>query len=250
MASYVKAAKKGVPFMTSKANRAGIGFRSVLTSGRLGNLGTTLPGGILLNYLFHLFLSGPDPDLLVGNFAGDFVKGRLNDGYPHAFLKGLRLHRHIDSFAQNHPCFIRSKERLSKSFGLYRGVLVDLYYDHFLSVHWSEFSSEPLDRYLHRVRRIIEGRQETLPPRLQGLIPLIFEDFIPSYQNVAGIDYALSRMGQRARQPNPLAGGGEELIHHYQGVREDFLAFLPEVQKEAQAFAETLKGIPRVDPDP
>lgn len=180
-----------------------------------------------MNYLFHLYLSGDDPDLLTGNFMGDFVKGRLGDDYPPRLRRGMELHRRIDSFAQNQPQFNRSRLRLSRDFGLYRGILVDLYYDHFLAVTWNDWSPETLDDYLHRVRRIVEERRSCLPERLQGILPVIFEDMIPSYREIEGIGAALARMSRRVKRENPLAGGGSELIRHYEGLHEDFLEFLP-----------------------
>jgi len=180
-----------------------------------------------VNYLFHLYLSGDDPDILTGNFMGDFVKGRLEDRYPPRLRRGLELHRRIDSFAQNQTHFNRSRLRLSGEFGLYRGILVDVFYDHFLAATWSDWSTEPLNEYLQRVRQIVEGRFSYLPERLQGLLPIIFEDMIPSYREAAGVGSALARMSGRVKRPNPLAGGGVELTRHYQGLHEDFLGFLP-----------------------
>jgi acyl carrier protein phosphodiesterase len=194
-----------------------------------------------VNYLFHLYLSGDDPDILTGNFMGDFVKGPLLDRYPPRLRLGLQLHRSIDSFAQQHHLFTRSRLRLAPRFGLYRGILVDLYYDHFLATSWSQHSKLPLGRYLKDARAMIEGRFSYLPERLQGLVPIIFEDMIPSYLDADGVGRALARMSRRVRRSNPLAEGGAELKLHYDGLREDFLGFLPEVSSFA---VETLAEAP------
>lgn len=188
-----------------------------------------------MNFLLHLYLSGPDPEILVGNFMGDFVKGRVGEGYPHPFRDGIVLHRRIDTFAQHHPDFHRSRQRLAPRYGLYRGVMVDVFYDHFLAVEWGEWSAEPLDAWLLRIRGIVEAHRASLPERLQGLVPVIFEELLPSYRRVEGIGRALERMARRVRRPNPLAGGEEELIHHYAGLRDDFRRFLPEARLFAAA---------------
>ena len=158
-----------------------------------------------MNYLFHLFLSGDDPEIIAGNFMGDFVKGPLGDGYPPRLRRGIELHRRIDSFARDQLHFNRSRLRLDPEFGLYRGILVDLYYDHFLALSWQDWSGEPLADYLSRVRLLIEAKAPLLPERLREIVPLIFEKWLPSYPEPAAIGLALERMAGRVKRANPLA---------------------------------------------
>lgn len=191
-----------------------------------------------MNYLFHLYLSGDDPELLAGNFMGDFVKGPLAGRYPPRLQQGIELHRGIDSFARDDAHFNRSRLRLDPRFGLYRGVLVDLFFDHFLALNWERWSAEPLESYLGRVRRALEGRRPLMPERLQEFFPIIFEELLPSYREREGIRRALERMGRRVKRANPLAEGGEELSRHYDGLREDFLLFLPAVREFAASSVE------------
>jgi len=189
-----------------------------------------------MNFLFHLHLSGDDPDLLTGNLMGDFVKGRLGGIYPPGQTAGIMLHRRIDSFAQQHPVFRRSYGRIAPQYGLWRGVLVDIFYDHFLSVEWDVWADEPLTSYLARARKIIEERHEYLPERMQSLLPIIFEELLPSYREVAGISLALERMSRRVKRANPLAGGACELTHNYSDLQEDFRCFMPSVRAFAADF--------------
>ena len=189
-----------------------------------------------MNYLFHLYLSTDDPDILTGNFMGDFVKGPLGEHYPPRLRRGIELHRRIDSFAQSQPQFTRSRLRLDGKFGLYRGVLVDLYYDHFLAATWNNWSKEPLNEYLTRVRQMVQQRRSYLPERLQALLPVIFEDMIPSYRQADGIGRALGRMANRVQRANPLAAGGEELTRHYEELYGDFLEFMPAATEFAGLF--------------
>jgi len=189
-----------------------------------------------LNFLFHLYLSGDDPDILTGNLMGDFVKGRVGDGYPSRIRSGIVLHRGIDSFAQHHPLFNRSRERIDPVYRLWRGVLVDMFYDHFLAVEWERWSPEPLDAYLLRVRGIVEERRNWLPQGMQPLVPVIFDELLPSYREITGIGRALERMSRRVRRTNPLAGGEAELVRHYTGLREDFNQFVPKANQFVADF--------------
>jgi acyl carrier protein phosphodiesterase len=190
-----------------------------------------------MNFLFHMLLSGADDQLLVGNFMGDFVKGPLGDRFPERIRQGVALHRGIDSFASRDDLFQNSRRRIDAQYGLYRGVMVDLFYDHFLVAEWHKWSDEPFSRYLARSRSIIEQQRAELPERLQKIVPVIFEELLPSYGEVSGIGTALERMSRRVTRTNPLAGGEAELVRHYDDLRADFRGFMPLVRRFAADFA-------------
>lgn len=189
-----------------------------------------------MNLLFHMYLSGHDPEILVGNFMGDFVKGPLGDTYPPGIRQGLMLHRKIDSFAQRDTSFQTSRLRLSPYYGLYRGVLVDLFYDHFLAKYWDSWSETPFPDYVARTRIIIEKRLGIMPKQLQEFVPIIFNELLPSYMSVTGIDSALKRMSRRVRRQNPLAEGSLELTRHYEGIKTDFEQFIMAAQQFSTDF--------------
>jgi len=189
-----------------------------------------------MNFLFHMLLSGSDEQILIGNFMGDFVKGPLADRFPERIRRGVALHRGIDSFASRAELFQRSRLQLDPHYGLYRGVLIDLFYDHFLVREWNNWSDEAFDRYLVRTRLIIEGQRRELPERMQSLLPIIFDELLPSYGDVGGIGRALERMSRRVKRDNPLAGGETELRLHYDDLLADFRGFMPLVRRFAENF--------------
>jgi acyl carrier protein phosphodiesterase len=195
-----------------------------------------------MNFLFHMFLSGDDPELLAGNFMGDFVKGPLGESYPPRIRQGLVLHRKIDSFAQQDASFQASRLRLPADYGLYRGVLVDLFYDHFLAKGWQQWSDRSLPDYLSWARIAVEQHRQVMPKRLQDMLPFIFEELLLSYVSVKGIESALCRMSRRVKRENPLAAGGAELTRHYEALQTDFERFIV----SAQQFSATIiaDGIP------
>ncbi|MEI6305212.1 MAG: ACP phosphodiesterase [Deltaproteobacteria bacterium] len=182
-----------------------------------------------MNFLFHMLLSGDDDQILVGNFMGDFVKGSLEGRFPERIRQGVALHRRIDSFASRSELFQQSRRRIDPHYGLYRGVMVDLFYDHILVKEWSNWSDEPFSKYLARCKGIIMQNRKELPEQLQKLVPYIFEELLPSYGEVRGIGKALERMSRRVTRTNPLAGGEVELELHYDGLLADFIDFMPMV---------------------
>ena len=98
-----------------------------------------------MNYLVHLYLSDDEPLVRLGNLMGDFVKGRLEGlDYPPGIMKGLRQHRFLDSYSHRSPAVGKSKERIDPRFGYFRGILIDVFYDHFLARNWQQHSDGTL----------------------------------------------------------------------------------------------------------
>lgn len=180
-----------------------------------------------------MMLSGDEEQILVGNFMGDFVKGPLAGRFPDRIALGIHLHRKIDSFASQAESFQQSRRRLDPRYGLYRGVMIDLFYDHFLVNEWNNWSDESLGEYLARSKSVLVRHHNELPERLQKIVPIIFGELLPSYGDVSGIGSALERMSRRLTRPNPLAGGETELIRHFDDLRADFLGFMPLVRRFA-----------------
>ena len=183
-----------------------------------------------MNYLMHLYLAGDDPESLVGNMMGDFIKGRLDDRYPPGIRQGIELHRRIDSFAAGNRFFLQSKRHLDPSFGLYRAVLVDLFYDHFLARQWEEYSPAPFEEFIEHAYRVLADHEPLMPERLREILPRMFSgNWLFSYREPEGIASALARMSARIRRPNPLARGAVELSEKGDLLLTDFHLFMPEL---------------------
>ncbi|WP_029522988.1 hypothetical protein [Persephonella sp. KM09-Lau-8] len=97
-----------------------------------------------MNFLFHIYLSKDDPEEMIGNFLGDFVKAGQEDIFPEKIKKGILLHRKIDAFSMRNSIFKNSKNRFPKEIKRYSGIAVDVIYDHFLAKHFSKVAGEDL----------------------------------------------------------------------------------------------------------
>lgn len=205
-----------------------------------------------MNFLAHALLAGPLAEDRVGGVIGDFVKGHLQPlppGLSAALAEGVMLHRRIDSYADAHPAFRRSRARVSAMRRRVGGIMVDLFYDHFLALHWGAFSAQPLEAFTAELYALVATHPGPLPAAFVPVFRrMAEEDWLAAYRDLTHVAGALDRMAQfRLRQPNPLAGAGEELLHDYAGFEADFLAFLP----DALAFtaAERAARGPRLAPD-
>lgn len=181
-----------------------------------------------MNYLAHLFLADDTPESLIGNLLGDFMKGAVKEQFSNSIQQGIELHRKIDSYTDSHPLVRNTKSLISLERRRYAGVLLDVFYDHFLAKYWMNYSSITLKDFSEKVYNILWENQSILPERLRLAVPKIIEqDWLNSYQEISGIELAVNRLARRARKGNPLAGGVEELKAHYQEIDYSFKNFFP-----------------------
>lgn len=186
-----------------------------------------------MNYLVHLYLAGGDPDLQLGGLMGDFVKGPLPAGYPARLATGLLLHRRIDSLAQNSPHTRQSRRRLHPRYGHGRGIIIDIFYDHFLAAAWSDYSRIALDDYAAQVYGLLQSSHDRLPGGLQRVAPqMIAHNWLSSYRHPEVVGKALHRIAQRLSRPLPLGDSIAELAAHGPLFRQDFDNFM----REAAAY--------------
>jgi acyl carrier protein phosphodiesterase len=193
-----------------------------------------------LNYLVHLYLSGPDPEIQLGGLMGDFVKGRIPYDYPEKISLGLQLHRRIDSLAQNSLHTRKSRQRLDPKFGHGRSIIVDIFYDHFLAANWADYSGSCLENYAADVYKLLQASHQQLPQGLQQVAPRMIEyNWLVSYQHREVVGKALQKIAQRLSRPLPLAEGVNDLDTHEVALIQDFAEFM----NEAKVFVKEEFGI-------
>lgn len=189
-----------------------------------------------MNYLAHLLLSDGTPEGLVGNLAGDFVSGvDLSSVHP-CLLPGIQQHRAVDRFTDSHELVRASRLRLDPAWRHWRGILVDVFYDHLLAREFESFTGQPLARFSGRVHRALHDCRAILPPSLKRAAPVMIEhDWLNAYAHEAGLREILARMSRRSSRAPRLQDAVDELAAAGPGLRQDFHAFFPELQKELAA---------------
>jgi len=177
---------------------------------------------------------------MLGSLLGDFVKGPLDRGeiisrYGAEVTRAIALHRKIDSYTDAHPVVSMSRSRVSSNRRRFAGVMVDIFYDHFLARNWEEFHDVPLARFTDEFYAILMRRHAELPERLQRIAKSIVDfDWLGSYADVQSVDTALNRMSQRLRRTNALLDSAEELVQNYAELENDFRRFIPDVSAFAR----------------
>ena len=184
-----------------------------------------------MNYLAHLFLAGTDPEMILGNFIADHVKGSDTLKYSENVRKGISMHRAIDTFTDQHPVVRQSIARLRADFRKYAGVIVDMYYDHFLSAQWDEYSDTDLPEFTRIRYNILNTFQSILPARSARLLFYMEkQNWLLSYGSFAGMQQAFNGMSRRTTFESNMELAVVNLKAGYSEFNQEFRQFFPELQ--------------------
>ena len=148
-----------------------------------------------MNYLAHIFLSGSNRKVQLGNFVGDAVKGSSYKNYPPDIAKGIQLHRAIDDYTDHHPAVCEVVHRLQPEFGRYSGVLLDICFDYLLASRFESFSGGSLRKYTRNFYLSLLINYRYLPLRFKRFIwHFILTDRLRKYATPNGIRESLNIM--------------------------------------------------------
>ena len=184
-----------------------------------------------MNFLAHLLLARSTPESLTGNFAGDFVKGTvksLEQRIPAPILEGIRQHRAIDLFTDAHPTFSRARDLLSPERRRFAGIVVDIFYDHFLTQDWPEETrscSEFID-YSYKTLFSTKDLVNELPLPVGRMID---QDWLGSYSSQEGIALTMRRIVSRSPKVSPIIGAEQDLTRNFEAFEELFASFFPDL---------------------
>lgn len=191
-----------------------------------------------MNFLAHLYLSGDNAEIKVGNFIGDFVKGKnLEERFGKEVAKGITLHREIDWFTDRHPVVKQSKDRLRSKYHHYSGVIVDVFYDHFLAKNFDRYSQTVLPDFADECYATIQHHDSILPEEVKHMMPyMINGNWLANYAKIEGIHRALSGMSRRTKFESKMDEASEDLKNHYSDFEKEFFSFFPELKKFADEW--------------
>ncbi|MFN3403633.1 MAG: ACP phosphodiesterase [Cytophagaceae bacterium] len=185
-----------------------------------------------MNFLAHLYLSGENEGIRLGNFIADAVKGQDILKYNPEVRQGIILHRKIDEFTDVHNIVRSGKSRLYSRYGKYSAVIIDIFYDHFLAVNWKSFSSVPYDTFVKGCYKTLLNNQPLLPDKVSDYLPHMIEmDWLGNYIHLSGIERTLYGMSRRAKHQNNIDKSIEILHSNFADFESEFLKFFPELIK-------------------
>jgi len=188
-----------------------------------------------VNYLAHLLLADPTPASRIGNLAPDFVRKRDLLAMPPDIQRGIERHRRVDRLTDAHPVFARTRARLFPHHGRYSGILVDLFYDHALSVQWDAYHHRPRTDFISQCYAHLRDHTADMPePMRRPVQRMIDQDWVGDYATDAGMARILTMMSvrftHRFKRPVDLTPAVDTLAAHRAAIINDFSELFPDVR--------------------
>ena len=138
------------------------------------------------------------------------------------------MHQFVDQFTDTHALVKKSKDRIKKHFHLLSGVLVDVFYDHFLAKDFEHIATVSLEGFCEYIYEVLEKNIAELPPRLQPFVPImISENTLYSYRKLEGIQVALTRINHRITKKISVELAMAIFRDLYDFLENDFRKFFP-----------------------
>ena len=183
-----------------------------------------------MNFLAHLYLSGNNTNILIGNFIADHVRGNHFGHFNKEIQQGILLHRAIDTFTDAHAIVRQSKRRLHERYRHYDGVIIDIFYDYFLAKNWPNYSAIPLSLFTQSMYHFFERRAKELPVKSQNFIKYMIEyDILYNYQFKEGIQKVLNGVNSRTKGKSKMNLALEDLNIYETDLENDFTLFFKEL---------------------
>lgn len=161
----------------------------------------------------------------------DGVRGNQFLTYDSEIQKGIVLHRAIDTFTDAHPIFRKCTKRLHSEYHHYSGVIVDVFFDHFLAKNWKTYSEEPLENFVSNFYTSLTTYENHLTEKAKMMQPYMIEqNWLLNYRSLDGIEKILTQMDRRTKNVSMMRNSVTELKLYYSEFEQDFTNFFEELR--------------------
>ena len=199
-----------------------------------------------MNYLAHLLLASHSEEAMLGALLGDFVKAGAINAFEPAIAREIIIHRRIDSFTDGHAVNRRARLHFSAKERRFAGILLDVFYDHVLSLKWDSYCSTPLVDFVQQFYVLLRRHEPILPDNLLSILPYFVErNWLCRYHNLSGVALAIQGISQHlSKNGEHLAGGVSVLARDYTHFCQCFEAFFPELVEFVNLERQKIENLP------
>lgn len=190
-----------------------------------------------MNYLAHLYFAQSTADSHFGNLLGDFRRGvEVNSLSPRVRL-ALENHYEVDRYTDSHPAVVEAKQLFDVKRRRFAPVALDIYFDHLLIKHWSEFSTTSLHDFSTTSFALLEQRLMHMPNIMRQRIgSMISQNWFDDYAKEEGIDMAITSVAKRIRFTNRFHYVVDDIAQHRSEIERYFLLFFPDLKRHITRY--------------
>ncbi|MEO6489967.1 MAG: ACP phosphodiesterase [Ferruginibacter sp.] len=175
----------------------------------------------------------------------DFVKGKKQYDYDAIIQKGIRLHREIDSFTDEHPITKEMKSVFKPFYGLYAGAFADIVYDHFLANDETYFENpSALEAFTLKTYQQLDMQITITPPIFQQMFPSMKNyNWLFNYRNETGIEKSFEGMVKRAKYMNDPSPAYKIFLSNKRKMQMLYDQFFPLLKNHAASALQQLLNV-------
>ncbi len=200
-----------------------------------------------MNYLAHAYLSFHHPQVLVGNMISDYVKGKKQFDYSSEIQAGIRLHRAIDQFTDEHQIIKEAKKIFIPELGTYSGAFIDIALDYYIANDSRIFKTEnELQNFATSCYDILETNENIFPEKFSKMFPYMkTQNWLYRYKDDYGIQQSFRGLTNRAKYINKNHQAYNIFLENKNDLKNYYEIFIKEVYAFSwQRFQEILISKP------
>ena len=183
-----------------------------------------------MNFLAHSILSPQKPLVMLGNLAGDFVKGSKMIGLHQDVIVGVKMHRSIDTFTDSHLLVKEAKDMVRSEFRLFSGVVIDMFWDYFVANSMIENGYDLLSSHIDYVYSSANTNFNNLPEAFKPVFPYMEKyNWLRAYSTKEGLESIMLQMRYRIENKSPL----DEAVRILEMREQEFQPLFNQFWKEA-----------------
>ena len=173
-----------------------------------------------MNFLGHSLISlGIDEkenkETLYGTFTGDFYKGLVERIELSENLKeGIILHRIIDKNSDRKENLLN--ELLTEKFGIFKGIVSDMFIDHFLSKNFNNLFNKNIDDIERKILSKVGEKKNIFPKDFERTFNWLNDrNVMVNYKEINFLEKAFQGLAKNIRRGEILNLAVSELKKNY-----------------------------------
>ena len=191
-----------------------------------------------MNFLGHSLISleideKENKETLYGNFTGDFYKGLVEKIELSENLKeGIVLHRIIDKTSDRKENLLN--ELLAEKFRIFKGIVSDMFIDHFLSKNFNNLFNKNIDDIERKILNKVEENKNIFPKDFERTFDWLNDkNVMPNYKDIDFLERAFQGLARNVRKGEILNSAVAELKKNYNLFEEKSIKEFFYVKKES-----------------